>query len=154
MSRTPLLLCLSICICHFALATEDSYAFDDRNQELLFLQLTAELRCPMCQNQNIADSDAMIAHDMRRKVYQLLQEGKTEREVIEFMRARYGDFVYYQPPVTPVTALLWLIPIGFVILSGTVFVSRRFFKSEPVSNNKTNDELALAKAQKMLDEER
>ena len=61
------------------IAAEDKFSFDTPAQRESFLKLTAELRCPMCQNQNIADSDAMIAHDMRRKVYALLKQGKTEQ---------------------------------------------------------------------------
>lgn len=98
---------------------EDNFSFDDPAQRALFLELTASLRCPMCQNQNIADSDAMIAHDMRRKVYALLKDGKSEQEVIDYMKARYGDFVYYQPPLNAATLWLWALPvlfIGFVAL--------------------------------------
>ena len=96
---------------------EENYQFASEAQRQVFLSLTAELRCPMCQNQNIADSDAMISHDMRRKVFQLLQEGKTEQEVIDFMKARYGDFVHYKPPVTPYTMWLWLIPVLFAVFA-------------------------------------
>lgn len=136
-------------------ASESNYAFDDPEQRKVFLELTAELRCPMCQNQNIADSDAMIAHDMRRKVYQLLQEGKSQQEVIEFMRARYGDFVHYQPPVTPATSLLWLVPIGFVLFGGVAFVVKRFFSSPVTVNpeNEKSEQVALAEAEKLLEED-
>ena len=102
----------------------DSYQFADEAQRQIFLSLTAELRCPMCQNQNIADSDAMISHDMRRKVYQLLQAGKTEQEVIDFMKARYGDFVHYKPPVTPYTLWLWLLPVLFAV-TALFFITRK-----------------------------
>ena len=96
-------------------SAQDSYDFESEAQRQQFLRLTAELRCPMCQNQNIADSDAMIAHDMRRKTYQLIRQGKSEQEVIDYMKARYGDFVHYQPPVTPFTMWLWAFPVMFAI---------------------------------------
>ncbi len=129
-------------------ATEDNFAFDDPAQRATFLRLTEELRCPMCQNQNIADSDAMIAHDMRRKVYSLLKEGKSEQEVINFMKARYGDFVHYQPPVTAATMWLWAVPVLFAIIAIAVVVRRR----KPA----LPDDMAakLAKAEAMLKQEK
>ena len=108
-----------------AYAVENKYEFDSPQQRESFLQLTAELRCPMCQNQNIADSDAMIAHDMRRKVYSLLKQGKSEQEVIDYMKARYGDFVHYQPPVTAATLWLWLGPVLFIVIALIVVIRRR-----------------------------
>lgn len=103
----------------------ENYVFADPKQRKVFLNLTAELRCPKCQNQNIADSDAPIAHDMRRKVYQLMQEGKDKSEVIDWMKQRYGDFVYYQPPVNAVTIWLWLLPALFAVIMLIFFIRRR-----------------------------
>ncbi|MFC3121967.1 cytochrome c-type biogenesis protein [Agaribacter flavus] len=125
----------------------ENYAFDDPNQRQVFLKLTKELRCPMCQNQNIADSDAMIAHDMRRKVYQLMQEGKNEGQVIDFMKARYGDFVHYQPPVNTATIWLWIIPLCFVFIMFGMFIVRR------KTHEEDNIEDKLAKADELLKEE-
>lgn len=131
-----------------AYAVEDKYEFDSPQQRESFLQLTAELRCPMCQNQNIADSDAMIAHDMRRKVYSLLKQGKSEQEVIDFMKARYGDFVHYQPPVTAATLWLWLGPVLFIVIALIVVIRRR-------SVTPPEDMAAkLAKADAMLEQEK
>lgn len=118
----------------------DNYQFDNPQQRERFLSLTAELRCPLCQNQNIADSDAMIAHDMRRKVYQLVQEGNSEQQVIDFMKARYGNFVHYQPPVTPLTLWLWVLPVLFAV-SALLFVMR---KRKPESTDDLNEKLAQA----------
>lgn len=95
-------------------AANTTFYFDDPEQQKVFRELTAELRCPMCQNQNIADSNAMIALDLKRKTYDLVQQGQSKQEVIDYMKARYGDFVHYQPPVTPVTVWLWLFPVLFV----------------------------------------
>jgi cytochrome c-type biogenesis protein CcmH len=122
----------------------ENYAFENPDDRKTFLKLTAELRCPMCQNQNIADSDAMIAHDMRRKVYQLMLEGSSEKEIIDFMKQRYGDFVYYQPPVTPVTIWLWALPVLFAFVMMGVFLMRR--QAEP----EENIEAKLAAANKLL----
>ena len=114
-----------ILVSSMSLAAQNSYEFDSEAQRESFNRLTAVLRCPMCQNQNIADSDAMIAHDMRRKVHQLLQKGKTEAEIIAYMKARYGDFVYYEPPVTLGTIWLWLIPLIFIACASIIVVKRR-----------------------------
>ena len=129
-------------------AVEDKFSFDTPAQRESFLKLTAELRCPMCQNQNIADSDAMIAHDMRRKVYALLKQGKTEHEVIDFMKSRYGDFVHYQPPVTAATLWLWAGPVLFIFIALIVVVRRK-------SVTPPEDMAAkLAKADEMLGREK
>ena len=104
---------LLVFMCAASFAAEDNFSFDTPEQRAQFLSLTSELRCPMCQNQNIADSDAMIAHDMRRKVYTLLKQGKSEQDVIDYMKARYGDFVLFNPPIRFDTSLLWLLPIIF-----------------------------------------
>ena len=129
-------------------AVEDKFSFDTPAQRESFLKLTAELRCPMCQNQNIADSDAMIAHDMRRKVYALLKQGKTEHEVIDFMKSRYGDFVHYQPPVTAATLWLWAGPVLFIFIALIVVVRRK-------SVTPPEDMAAkLAKADEMLEREK
>lgn len=126
---------------------QDSYQFNDEAQRQVFLSLTAELRCPMCQNQNIADSDAMIAHDMRRKVYQLLQDGQSEQQVIEFMKSRYGDFVHYKPPVTPYTMWLWLLPLLFAV-TALFFITRK-----PKQQDENDIESKLAQADALLKRE-
>jgi len=126
---------------------EDNFAFDTPAQRAQFLELTAELRCPMCQNQNIADSDAMIAHDMRRKVYTLLKQGKSEQDVIDYMKARYGNFVHYQPPVTAATMWLWAAPVLFVLFALIVVITR---KNSRVDEDR---ETKLAKADAMLEQE-
>lgn len=121
------------------LASEENYYFEDPAQRQLFLQLTEELRCPMCQNQNIADSDAMIAHDLRRKVYQLLQQGKSREQVLEFMKTRYGDFVSYTPPVTPATLWLWLLPVLFVVAAAAFVVITRKKQPQSVDANQLKE---------------
>lgn len=130
-------------------ATEDSYEFDTPQQRQLFLSLTEELRCPMCQNQNIADSDAMIAHDMRRKVYSLMQQGKSEDEIIGYMKERYGDFVYYKPPVNIATFWLWALPVLFIAVV-LFFVTRKSGQSMPVD---TEEKLKRAEAMLKQDKE-
>jgi cytochrome c-type biogenesis protein CcmH len=125
----------------------ENYAFTDPNQRKTFLKLTGELRCPQCQNQNIADSDAPIAHDMRRKVYQLMREGNDEGEVISWMKERYGDFVHYQPPVNAFTVWLWLTPVLFAFIMLLVFIKRRKAVDD------VDIEARLARADQLLKDE-
>lgn len=102
-----------------ALAAIDSYEFDSPEQEQRFYELTNELRCPKCQNQSIADSNAPIAHDLRREVHRLLVEGVENEGVIDFMLSRYGEFVLYTPRFEAKTLVLWLGPL-FLLLIGLV----------------------------------
>ena len=91
--KSTFFILILICFSSLVAATEDNFHFDSPEQNALFLSLTKELRCPKCQNQNIADSDAMIAVDLRRKVFELLQKDYDRKQVIDFMKQRYGDFV-------------------------------------------------------------
>ena len=93
--------------------------FRDRAEEQRFQQLTAELRCVKCQNQSLADSNAPIAHDLRREVFELMREGRSDDEIKAFLSQRYGDFVLYSPPVTGDTLMIWLAPL-LVLIGGAV----------------------------------
>jgi cytochrome c-type biogenesis protein CcmH len=134
-----------VCFSRLVSATEDTFHFDSPQQSALFLALTKELRCPKCQNQNIADSDAMIAVDLRRKVYELLQKDYDREQVIDYMKQRYGDFVYYQPPVNPMTIWLWLLPVLFIVVAVAGIVMTRKRQPSEISNEQ------LAKAQAILE---
>lgn len=107
-----------------ALAAIDVMPFKDEAQEQRFRQLTEQLRCPKCQNNSIADSSSMIATDLRQKVYELMQEGKSKQEIIDYMVARYGNFVTYDPPLTPLTILLWVLPVAAVATGGWIIFAR------------------------------
>lgn len=107
-----------------ALGTQDLLTFRDAAQEQEYQRLTQSLRCPKCQNSSIADSGSVIAADMRQKVYELLQQGKSEQQVVDYMVVRYGHFVSYAPPLTLLTWLLWGGPLAVVILGGGVIVLR------------------------------
>ncbi len=98
-----------------------TYEFASEEQEALFNKLSNELRCLVCQNQAISDSNADLAKDLRDEIYGMLQQGQTEKEIVEFMVARYGDFVLYRPPMKPTTYVLWFGPaialvIGFFVV--------------------------------------
>jgi len=105
-------------------ATIDTLQFDSPAQEAQYRDLTASLRCPKCQNNSIADSNAMIAADMRLKVYELMKQGQSRQQIIDYMVARYGNFVSYSPPLTPSTLILWAGPALFVLLGGAVIIVR------------------------------
>ena len=121
---TRFLLILFLPLLAFAVnAASGSFQFKDPAQEKAFQQLTQQLRCPKCQNTSIADSNAPIAADLRQKVYELMQQGQTESQIIDFMVTRYGNFVSYDPPVNGSTLILWLLPALFLI-GGTIIALR------------------------------
>ena len=95
--------------------------FHDRAEEQRFHKLTLELRCVMCQNQSLADSDAPIAHDLRREVFNLMREGRSDAEIKAFLVDRYGEFVLYRPQFGGGALLLWLGP-AVVLLAGAAVV--------------------------------
>ena len=105
-----------------ALAAIDVYQFDNEQQEQRFRVLTEELRCPKCQNQSIADSDAEISQDMRERVARMIREGHSDEEIVTFFVDRYGDFVSYRPPFNPRTAILWVGPLTLLLLGGVGIV--------------------------------
>lgn len=130
-----------------AFSSIDTLNFSSPQQESDYHQLTQSLRCPQCQNNNIADSNATIAVDMRGKVFELLQEGKSKNDVVDYMVARYGNFVTYDPPMTASTLVLWIAPLLLVLL-GVVFLLRRkpkaqsAVKSQDVLTDEDNARLA------------
>lgn len=97
------------------LAGEAQPLAENPDVEARLRQLAVELRCLVCQNQTLADSNAPLAEDLRREVREMITQQKTDREIIEFMVARYGDFVLYRPPLKSTTVLLWMGP--FVLLA-------------------------------------
>jgi cytochrome c-type biogenesis protein CcmH len=121
------LLCVAA-VSSFAQGAIEAFDFDSPEQEARYHQLIQEIRCPKCINTNLAGSDAPIAADLRATVLRLLHEGASDQEVRDYLQARYGDFVLYDPPVRAGTALLWLAPVllmaaGFGII--VVIVWRR-----------------------------
>ena len=110
-------------------AAIETYQFDSPEQEARFRQLGYELRCPKCQNQAIGDSDAEISGDLRAEVYRMLKDGATDDEIKEFMVARYGRYVLYNPPLDKHTLILWFGPAVLLILGG-IFVGLRIRQSK------------------------
>lgn len=115
-----LLLCLAaLASPAFAQVSDRSpIEFRDALEEKRFRSLTHELRCVMCQNQSLADSDAQIAVDLRREIITLLREGRSDQEIRDFLVARYGEFVLYKPGISPATWLLWFGPLLILAAGG------------------------------------
>ncbi len=103
-----------------AYAAIEVYQFDDTEKKARFKKLTVELRCPKCQNQNIADSNSEIAQDLRTKLQEMLTANKSDDEIVKYMTDRYGDFVLYAPRVTTQTYLLWFGPFLFLAIALTI----------------------------------
>lgn len=100
----------------------DAYGFPDEAARARYERLIAELRCPQCLNTNLAGSDAMIARDLRREVRRLVLEGRSDEEVLDFMHARYGDFILYRPRLDAGTALLWFGPLALLLAAGLAWL--------------------------------
>ena len=114
----------------------DVYDFSDRAQEQRYQNLIAELRCPKCQNQNIADSNAPISKDMRDAVYRMMKDGASNEEIVESLVGRFGEFVRYKPEFDSRTFLLWATPAitvlgGLLVVAGVVIRSRRAGPESP-----------------------
>jgi cytochrome c-type biogenesis protein CcmH len=124
MRRTAhLLAALVLAMSSLALqAKEAAPLADDPLTEKRLLAITTELRCLVCQNQTIADSNADLANDFRREIRKLIAEGKSDQEILDFMVARYGDFVRYRPPVKGTTILLWAGPAALLVIGLTTLI--------------------------------
>lgn len=124
-SLSMFLLCLTLATAGMA-AIEDQ-SFESEEKEARYHKLIDEMRCPMCLNANLSGSDAPIAADLRAEILKQLQAGRTDREILDFMKARYGDFITYRPPLNSATVLLWFGPLA-LLLAG-FFVLRRIVRA-------------------------
>ena len=117
---------LSVLLCWATAGTaqievnQEPLVFENAEQEARFNQLTLELRCLVCQNQNLADSDAPLAHDLREEIHGMMMAGKDDDEIKTFLVERYGDFVLYKPPVKGNTLVLWVAPIALLLIGAIV----------------------------------
>lgn len=119
-------------------AAIEEHDFDTVQQEERYKKLTFEMRCPKCINSNLAGSDAPIAADLRKEIYDQIMEGRSDREIIEFMTSRYGDFMLYKPRLTPATFFLWFGPL--ILLLAGFFIVRRMM----LASNAEHDDAALS----------
>ena len=109
-----------------AVLAQEPLVFDNPEQEARYIKLTTELRCMVCQNQNLADSDAPLAQDLRQEIHNMMQAGQSNDQIITFLVDRYGDFVMYRPAMKGNTLALWLIPGVLLGIGGiTVFFTVR-----------------------------
>lgn len=120
--RMILMLCLLV-LAGPLQAVIDAYSFDSEAQRERYQTMIDELRCPKCQNQNLAGSNAPIAQDLRRQLHRLIEEGQSDAEIREFMVDRYGNFILYRPPVDKNTVVLWLLPL--LLLAAGLLVAVR-----------------------------
>ena len=134
-------------------AVIETYEFSDAALQERYQELSAELRCPKCQNQNIADSNAPIAQDLRRSLVQQLEQGASDEEILDYMVARYGEFVRYRPRFAGATLWLWLFPLLILALGVLVLVYnlRSRPDSEPATGGLSAEE--RDKLARMLDDD-
>ena len=125
-------------------AVEETFTFKSETDKSTYLKLTKELRCPQCQNQNIADSNAVVAVDMRGKVFELINQGKGHDEIVEHMITRYGYFVHYRPPMNWATSILWFAPL-FCIICGVFVIAVRGSRGKKQEKQFSQEVLAQAK---------
>ena len=121
------------------------FKFDDPQQTEDFRTLATELRCLVCQNESLAGSNAELAQDLRKEIYEMMQAGKTKEEIIEFMVARYGDFVLYRPPLKPSTYPLWFGPFLLLAIGGFLLfrtLRRKQKSTETVLSDEERQRLA------------
>ena len=135
----------------FASEIKEAALAADPVAEKRLQRLSEELRCLVCQNQTIADSNAELAQDLRREVRGMIKDGKTDKEIIDFMVTRYGDFVLYRPPVKGITLLLWGGPIALMLLGLYILQrylrqrARRMTADQPLSADENSRADALLK---------
>ena len=149
MRRALLLSLLGLLLAASAQAKVEVLAFESAAHEERYNNLIAELRCLVCQNQNLADSNAELAVDLRRKTYEMVSENKSEKEIADFMVQRYGDFVLYRPPLNRNTLLLWVGP--FIILLVGVGLLIRTIRRRRAEQGVDVDDATLRAAANLLD---
>ena len=126
--------------------------FESPEHEQRYKKLVDELRCLVCQNQNLADSNSALAQDLRKQVYKMISEGKSDKEIMDFMVTRYGDFVLYRPPFKTTTFLLWVGP--FIILIIGLFVLVRFIRQRKKIVITELTDVEKEKLKQLLDEDK
>ncbi len=126
-----------------AYAIDAGKAFDDPQMQTRYEKITSEVRCLVCQNQTIKDSNAFLADDLRREIRKMLTEGKTDAEIYDFLVVRYGDFVLYRPRMSGKTLVLWIAPFLLIIVGGLVaFNVVRGRMAMPIDDDSDTDQAA------------
>ena len=135
--KTSLLFVITLLLSLSSLAQEP-LEFVTQQMQNRFEKLTFELRCAVCQNQSLADSDAPLAQDLRREIHSMMLDGMSDAQIKQFMVDRYGDFVLYRPPVQANTWLLWLGPLLMLIIGGLVLRANIKKRSALLTDQETN----------------
>lgn len=130
-------------------AAIEAHNFDNELERKRYQSMIEEMRCPKCQNQNLAGSDSPISTDLRHEIYEMIKAGKSDLEIVNFMVERYGEFVLYRPRVSPVTYFLWGAPVALLGIGGVVLLvmlrRRRQLLVSSMSNTLSDDESARLK---------
>ena len=134
-----------------AMAVEDVVKFSDESLRPRYQQLLEELRCPKCQNQNLADSNSAISQDLRAEVQRLLGEGLTDAEIKEYLKNRYSEFILYRPELNRTTWFLWAAPVVLVLLGGLI-VLRLSRRKKPSASQESDIPVRSTDQQQRLDE--
>lgn len=145
------MLVLSFLFAMPALASQEVLEFKSAEHEDRYKTLISQIRCLVCQNQTISDSNAELAVDLRRKTYKMVQQDKNEVEIVDYMVARYGEFVMYKPRMAGRTLLLWVLP--FILLLFAVFMLMRVIRKRKADSETAEvaiDKAALNKASDLL----
>ena len=149
--KNAVVFCCSLLLAAAASAVIETYEFSTPELQERYQLLSAELRCPKCQNQNIADSNAPIAQDLRRLLYEQLEEGASNDEILDYMVSRYGEFVRYRPAFDRSTAVLWLAPVLLFLAAIVVlFLSLRRRQGESAASQAKLSDEEQQRLQQML----
>ncbi|WP_022950563.1 cytochrome c-type biogenesis protein [Leucothrix mucor] len=148
-----LLMCLgtSLVSPSWAESGDAMLTFESPEHEATYNKLTEELRCLVCQNQNLAGSDADLAKDLRAQVYEMVEAGKSRSEVVDYMVARYGDFVLYRPAFKLKTLLLWVGPVVFLLL--TLFFVTRWVRRQPKQSGESLSDFQRSAVRDLLNKD-
>ncbi len=137
---------LIILTCGLALAIDPGDAFEDPEMQARYEKISSEVRCLVCQNQTIKDSNAFLAADLKREIRRLMEEGKTDAEIYDFLVARYGDFVLYSPRKSGKTLVLWIAPFLFIVVGGFVALKVVRGRMTMSTDNDTDSDQAAFKS--------
>ena len=140
---------LSLLLANMAVASTAVVEFSDESLRIRYQQLVQELRCPKCQNQNLADSNSPISEDLRAQVHRLLEEGMSDREIKDYLKSRYSEFILYRPEVNQNTWLLWAAPVVFLLFGLWVLYRLYFNRSSSDMPMEQNDQLSSVDQQRL-----
>jgi cytochrome c-type biogenesis protein CcmH len=135
---------LSLLFSAFSFAAIDPDEFSSEAEHLRYQHFIADLRCPKCQNQNLAGSDAPIAADLRKELRHLLKEGQSDQQIVDFMVSRYGEFILYKPPLDRHTAALWFMPI-MLLSMGVAVIGTILWRHRRTVSGSVNSAAALTR---------